>query len=105
MFLSMDRITPTTRPQRGGRSTTCDLSCRSFLIRPLLYPLSDQQVDWNGKDARGRTVASGVYFYAIRKDNSVYIGGPGRLREVGITHINSPTWALVRLVPLNKLID
>lgn len=42
---------------------------------------------------------------AVRGDHSVYIGGPGRLREFGITHINSPTYALIRVLPLNKLID
>ena len=42
---------------------------------------------------------------AVRNDQSVYLGGPSRLREFGITHVNSPTWALLRLLPLNKLID
>jgi hypothetical protein len=42
---------------------------------------------------------------AVRSDHSVYLGGPLRLREYGITHVNSPTWALVRVLPLNKLID
>lgn len=41
---------------------------------------------------------------AVREDASVYNGGPNKLREHGITHINSPTWALLHLVPFNELI-
>ena len=59
----------------------------------------------NGNDTRVPFSVVGKAIDAIRKDNSVYIDGPGRLHDVGITHINSPTFALVRLVPLNKLID
>ena len=42
---------------------------------------------------------------AVRTDQTVYLGGPNRLREFSITHINSPTWSLIRLLPFNKLID
>jgi len=42
---------------------------------------------------------------AIRSDHSRYIRGPSGLREVGITHVTPPVWALIRLVPLNDLID
>lgn len=41
---------------------------------------------------------------SIRRDHSIYIEGPGRLRECGITHVTSPVWALVRMLPLNELI-
>lgn len=40
----------------------------------------------------------------VRLDNSVYVDGPSRLREAGVTHVTSPTWALLRLLPLNGLI-
>ncbi|MDD9822462.1 MAG: hypothetical protein OXU98_06220 [Gammaproteobacteria bacterium] len=43
---------------------------------------------------------------AIRNDNSVYCAGPGALRNAAdITHVTSPTWALIRCVPLNALIE
>ena len=42
---------------------------------------------------------------AVRKDQSVYRDGPSRLREFGITHIESPTWAILHAVPLSKLIN
>lgn len=42
---------------------------------------------------------------AVRADHSIYLGGPSRLRRYGITHVTSPAWALVRMLPLNKLID
>ncbi len=40
----------------------------------------------------------------VRIDYTVYIDGPGRLRDVGLTHVTSPIWALLRLLPLNDLI-
>ncbi|MDD9858492.1 MAG: hypothetical protein OXU96_10700 [Gammaproteobacteria bacterium] len=43
---------------------------------------------------------------AVRCDHWVYCAGPGALREAaGITHVTSPTWALIRCVPLNALIE
>lgn len=36
---------------------------------------------------------------AVQDDINVYDGGPGKLRDYGITHINSPIWALLHLAP------
>ncbi len=59
----------------------------------------------NGHETRVPSSVLRRAIEAVRKDHSIYIAGPGRLREYGITHVNSPTWALLRLVPLNKLIE
>lgn len=58
----------------------------------------------NGKEARISFSVLRLAIEAVREDQTVYLGGPGRLRECGITHVNSPTWALLRLLPLNKII-
>lgn len=43
---------------------------------------------------------------AVRRDRSVYSQGPGALRAAAeITHVTSPTWALLRSVTLNDLIE
>jgi len=34
---------------------------------------------------------------AVQDDINIYDGGPGKLRAYGITHINSPIWALLHL--------
>lgn len=59
----------------------------------------------NGNTAAipNRTLAKAIE--AVRKDQSVYRGGPSRLREFGITHIASPTWAILHVVPLSRLIN
>ncbi|MEX2633677.1 MAG: hypothetical protein WD267_06565 [Balneolales bacterium] len=38
---------------------------------------------------------------AVKIDRSIYHNGPSSLRNFGITHINSPIWSLLRLVPLS----
>src|SRR5690606_2880867 len=40
----------------------------------------------------------------VRSNHRLYVDGPGALRSVGITHVNSPIYALLRLQPLNALI-
>ena len=40
----------------------------------------------------------------IRNDQTAYLDGPERLRECGITHVNSVVWALIRQIPLNDII-
>jgi len=42
---------------------------------------------------------------AVKNDPSVYDSGPSNLRKHGITHINSPLWSLLHLVPLNEITD
>lgn len=39
---------------------------------------------------------------AVRQDPSVYSGGPSKLRDFGITHVNSPLWAILHLMPINE---
>jgi hypothetical protein len=59
----------------------------------------------NGNEARIPFSVIRKAIDAVREDHTLYIGGPGRLRECGITHVNSPTWALIRLLPLNRIIE
>jgi len=59
----------------------------------------------NGNEVRIPFAVLRTAIDAIRSDHTIYSGGPNRLRECGITHINSPTWALVRLLTLDRLID
>ncbi len=42
---------------------------------------------------------------AVREDPRRYIAGPSSLRSVGITHVTSPAWSLVRLLSLNDLTE
>ena len=42
---------------------------------------------------------------AVKKDVTVYVDGPDRLREFGITHINSPVWALLHLLDFDEFND
>jgi len=39
---------------------------------------------------------------AVKNDPSIYDAGPSSLQDVGIKHISSPIWALLRLVPQNE---
>jgi hypothetical protein len=41
---------------------------------------------------------------AVRTNPRLYEQGPGALRDIGITHVGSVIFALLRLLPLNKLI-
>ncbi len=59
----------------------------------------------NGRDVAVPFSKLRTAIEAVREDHSVYISGPHCLRKYGITHINSPTWSLIRLLPLNRLID
>lgn len=36
------------------------------LINGEIYPYGDHSIDWNGKDERGQSIGSGMYFYRIR---------------------------------------
>lgn len=42
---------------------------------------------------------------AVRGNHRLYVDGPGALQKVGISHVTSPIYALLRLLPLNKLIE
>lgn len=39
---------------------------------------------------------------AVVQDASIYGGGPSRLRACGVTHVMSPIWALLHLLPLES---
>lgn len=41
---------------------------------------------------------------AARSDPAVYDGGPGRLRDHGITHINSVLWSLLHLASKSEIL-
>lgn len=41
---------------------------------------------------------------AVRQDPTVYSDGPGRLREFGITHVNSPIWSMLHLLPIDRIL-
>ncbi|MBP3193063.1 hypothetical protein [Natronogracilivirga saccharolytica] len=53
----------------------------------------------NGEDTRipFSKIKQGIE--AVKVDKKVYDDGPASLRKYGITHINSPIWSLLRLVP------
>ena len=58
----------------------------------------------NGREATIGKSALRRALEGVRANHRLYIDGPGALRDVGITHVNSPIYALLRLLPLNKLI-
>ena len=41
---------------------------------------------------------------AVRQDQSVYNAGPRRLREFGITHVNSPVYAILHLMEYGEFL-
>jgi len=56
-----------------------------------------------GKDTRIPFAKLEAGVSAVRRDPQTYDGGPGRLRDHGITHINSPVWSLLHLVTLSEI--
>ena len=42
--------------------------------------------------------------FIVWKENAVYNQGPSALRKYGITHINSPIWAILHLLTINEII-
>ncbi len=59
----------------------------------------------NGNTVRIPKTTLAAALEGVRGNHGLYIDGPGSLRDVGITHITSPTYALLRLLPLNELIE
>lgn len=51
-------------PQTQGRLEIFDL--RGRRVRQLTWPAGSRQLAWDGNDGAGRSVASGVYFLALR---------------------------------------
>jgi hypothetical protein len=41
---------------------------------------------------------------AVKIDHSVYSAGPNSLRRFGITHINSPIWAMLHLLTIDEIL-
>ena len=58
-----------------------------------------------GKEAKIGKSQLAAAVRAIRGDQGLYVAGPGALQKLGITHVSSPIYALLRLLPLNKLIE
>ena len=54
-----------------------------------------------GKDTRVgfKYILSGIE--ALQDDHKVYSAGPTSLRKYNITHVNSPVWAMLHLLPLS----
>jgi len=59
----------------------------------------------NGEDTVVPIAKIKLAIEAVRNDPSVYDRGPNSLREHGITHLNSPIWAILHLANLSELID
>lgn len=58
-----------------------------------------------GEDTRIPFTKLEATVQAARKDPLVYDAGPGRLREHGITHINSPLWSLLHMVSKQEIAE
>lgn len=56
-----------------------------------------------GKDTKIPLKKIAAAVDAVRKDSSVYTGGPSRLRRHGLTHITSPLWAILHLLTVEEL--
>ena len=59
----------------------------------------------NGSEARVPFSTIENAIQAVRNDHYVYDGGPVRLRVYGITHVNSPVWAILHLAELSELLE
>jgi len=60
----------------------------------------------NGNETRVSRSVLARAIEAVRRDHSLHGKGPKALREAsGITHVTSPTWALLRSVPLPCLTE
>jgi hypothetical protein len=42
---------------------------------------------------------------AVRSNPQVYNGGPSGLANYGITHINSPIWAMLHLLTIQEILE
>lgn len=56
-----------------------------------------------GKDTPVPFEKIAVAIQAVRDDREVYARGPSALRPYGITHINSPIWAMLHLLDLKEI--
>lgn len=52
----------------------------------------------NGKDTRVPYEKILIGIEGYQKQPSLYHQGPGAVRELGITHVNSPVWSLLHLL-------
>lgn len=52
----------------------------------------------NGKDTRVPFDKILIGIKGYQKEPSLYYEGPGALRDLGITHVNSPVWSLLHLL-------
>jgi hypothetical protein len=58
----------------------------------------------NGEEAKIAKSTLEDAVNGVRAEHRLYDAGPGALREIEISHVNSPVYALLRLLPLNELI-
>ena len=59
----------------------------------------------NGEDTKIPVEKIKIAILAVQENNSIYDDGPSSLRKVGITHINSPIWALIHLLTLDEIME
>jgi len=59
----------------------------------------------SGKDTRVPITKIELAIEAVRNDPNVYNEGPSRLRRYGITHMESPIWAILHLAELSELLE
>jgi hypothetical protein len=52
-----------------------------------------------GQEARVPVDRLRTAIRAVMENPSIYEGGPSQLRASGVTHVTSPIWALIRLLP------
>ncbi len=58
-----------------------------------------------GTEAKIPLTKIGVALTAVREDRAVYSNGPNSLRKYGVTHVNSPVWALIHLLSLDEFVS
>jgi hypothetical protein len=57
-----------------------------------------------GSDARVPIATIREAVKIVRSNPHVYNDGPGSLANYGITHVNSPIWAMLHLIPLEEIL-
>lgn len=57
------------------------------------------------EDGKNTTVPFSKIIIAIdafKENPELYLEGPGKLRDFGITHVNSPVWSLLHLLSIEE---
>ena len=59
----------------------------------------------NGSEARIPIDKIREAIEVVRSNTHVYNDGPSSLANYGITHVNSPIWAMLHLIPLKEILE